>query len=167
MPCNSVENDPIKQIDWEHQSRMNQLEEAQRNALSTNFHHDLSEVDSVMPQMGNASLGKRTIRPESLMAEPASPQSFRSNHNLLTLSHPQKMLKMEQASPNMNMSESSPVVHYHKNNGFDDQDQDQMSKSGFDDILENIDNRSQEGFTALEDFIGKKEEEQPFNMNDF
>lgn len=78
------------------------------------------------------------------------------------------MLKMEEASPRMSMS--SPMLNFDKNGNFDDkydQDQDQMSKSGFEDMLENIDNRSQEGFNALEDFISKKEDDQHFRMNDY
>lgn len=163
-----VDNDPIKQIDWDHQNPVGQTEETPKHDLSTKYLPDLSDIDSVAPNIGDASLGKRSMLQGSNIAE-ISPHSDISNTNFLTLSNPQKMIKLEPRSPNMSMS--SPV-HYDKNGNYDDkyqQDQDQLSsKSGFDDILDNIDNRSQEGFNALEDFITKnKEDDQQFTLNDF
>ncbi len=159
-----VDNDSVKQIDWDPQARSHQFEGTPRNDYSTKLMPELSDVDSVLPMNGNASLGKRTLMHESMMAEPPSPMSGRSNANLLTLSHPHKMIKMEQRSPRMSMA--SPVVTFDKNGNFD-QDPDQMSsKSGFDDILDHMDNRSQQGFTELEDFISKKEEDRHY-LSDF
>lgn len=143
------------------------MEETPKNNLSTRFHPDISDTDSLMHFNQDASLGKRAIHQISNLAEPPSPQSGRSNANLLTLSNPNKMIKIGPQSPNISMS--SPMVTFDQNGNYDEKylrDNDQISeKSNFEDMIDNIDNRSQEGFTALEDFINKKEDD--FTLNDY
>jgi hypothetical protein len=162
-----VDNDSVKQIDWDPHSRGHLLEGTPRNDNAYRLVPEISDVDSILQTNGNASMGKRTLMHESMMAEPPSPMSGQSNANLLTLSYPHKMIKMEPRSPRMSIA--SPVITFDKHGNYDEkfeQDQDQLSKSAFEDILDNIDSRSQQGFTELEDFISKKEEDRHY-MNDF